>query len=131
MSYSYRSSAAGWGFHGCRHCPQPDFLEVLGTLARCITLLASGRTSSFLISYLVQRPKTPNCPVCVLPDTMNGMEEKNTSGNSFGGPFFSSNLQNNDGPQVSRALTGEDRSNNHHLGTKVHPRSVARIEHSF
>lgn len=130
MSHIYRSSAAVWGFHWCRHCPPPDFLEVSGTLACCITLLASGRTSSFLISYLVQRPKTLNCPVCVLPDTMNGMERKKPQ-EIVSEALFLSNLQNNDGPRVSRGLTGDDRSNNHHLGTKVHPRSVARIEHSF
>lgn len=76
VSYTHRSSTAGWSFHWCHHCPQPDFLEALGTVMCFITLQPSGRASPFLISYLVGRPKTPNCPVCVLPDTMNCMERK-------------------------------------------------------
>lgn len=77
VSYTHRSSAAGWSFHWCHHCPQPDFLEALGTVTCFIALQPSGRASPFLISYLVGRPKTPNCPVYVLPDTMNCMEKKN------------------------------------------------------
>lgn len=125
VSYTHRSSAAGWSFHWCHHCPQPDFLEALGTVTCFIALQPSGRASPFLISYLVGRPKTPNCPVYVLPDTMNCMEKKKTSGNRFKGPCFLSNLQNKDGPWVSRGSTGDDRNNNHPLSTRVHPRPGA------
>lgn len=128
VSYTHRSSTAGWSFHWCHHCPQPDFLEALGTVMCFITLQPSGRASPFLISYLVGRPKTPNCPVCVLPDTMNCMErkkKKKTQEITSKALVFLSNLQNKDGPWVSRGSTGDDRNNNRPSSIRAHPQPGA------
>lgn len=102
------------------HCPQPDFLEVPGTLMGFNTLRAPGRPLLFSSLSLWGEWLLSNGPVCVVPDTRNRMEKNKTPEISSEAPFLSS-LQNKGGPHVSKDSIGNGRGNNHRSGSRVHP----------
>lgn len=108
------------------HCPQPDFLEVLGTFMGFNTLRASGRPLLFSSLSLWGEWLLSNGPVCVVPDTRNCMEKNKTPEIASEAPFLS-NLQSKGGPHVSKDSIGNDRSDNHFSSSRVHPRPGAGL----